>query len=745
MSSAFPSTADALGDDGAPSAGRASLQPVPPRAVGRRLQGLLAAALLACLGLFLLTHWLAGLPRLDAAWRTKSSGQIELVASPLPALQPHVGDTLLSLHDGIAHRAAEPLLLLTSSRWLIGADERRRQTEQQALLDRAFASPQVTLLLSGGTVTVAPQPRGFAGLGSLYWLLSALALLVLLAGLTVPMAMPAPGHWMYAVMAACVGGNLLLIAIESLPGLGRPALPPTLAVPLNGTLDLATTAAGLTGASLHPVRLASAGRLALVTWSLVALLSLAVLRWTLQAWPVAEVVAIAFGAASLVLLGRSYRRRPHPIALVLSRLGLVLLATLLLLVVAVIASAEAPSGLRHTIGAVGTALWFVFFASLLLLVPFLLRSQRLLREFALLAGISTIATSLDLLFITLFSATPLTSLTVAVFASLGLYAGARRWLVSHLLGQHLPTAERVFDQLYRVARRVEAQPQLATELCTRLLRELFEPLEWERRAEAPARSTVLDDGSALLVPLPDLQPDAPFAHQGALLLRFARHGRRLFTLEEARLADRVVDQLRQAVAHDRAVEQGRREERIRIAQDLHDDIGARLLTLMYKAPTPEVEDYLRHTLQDLKTLTRGLAAEGHGLHEAAADWKADALVRLSAARCELHWRFQADREVQLTVVQWSALTRLLRELLTNVLSHARASQVLVEVVYQQDALTVTVADDGIGRDPQAWAHGLGLGGVRKRARLLGGQVRWEERPARGIVCRVHVPKLSAAG
>jgi signal transduction histidine kinase len=48
------------------------------------------------------------------------------------------------------------------------------------------------------------------------------------------------------------------------------------------------------------------------------------------------------------------------------------------------------------------------------------------------------------------------------------------------------------------------------------------------------------------------------------------------------------------------------------------------------------------------------------------------------------------------------------------------------------------------RDPQAWAHGLGLGGVRKRARLLGGQVRWEERPGRGIVCRVHVPKLSAA-
>ena len=71
-----------------------------------------------------------------------------------------------------------------------------------------------------------------------------------------------------------------------------------------------------------------------------------------------------------------------------------------------------------------------------------------------------------------------------------------------------------------------------------------------------------------------------------------------------------------------AVERGRSEERVRIAQDLHDDIGARLLTLMYKASSPEMEDYLRHTLKDLKTLTRGLAAPSHPLSWAVAEWKA---------------------------------------------------------------------------------------------------------------------------
>ena len=67
------------------------------------------------------------------------------------------------------------------------------------------------------------------------------------------------------------------------------------------------------------------------------------------------------------------------------------------------------------------------------------------------------------------------------------------------------------------------------------------------------------------------------------MLRFAERGKRMFSRDDARLTDRVVEQLRRAVAYDKAVERGRSEERARIAQDLHDDIGARLLTLMYKA------------------------------------------------------------------------------------------------------------------------------------------------------------------
>jgi signal transduction histidine kinase len=226
------------------------------------------------------------------------------------------------------------------------------------------------------------------------------------------------------------------------------------------------------------------------------------------------------------------------------------------------------------------------------------------------------------------------------------------------------------------------------------------------------------------------------------VLRFAYHGRRLFTSEDARLAERVVEQLRRAVAFDQAVEQGRNEERLRLAQDLHDDIGARLLTLMYKSQSPEMEDYVRHTLQDLKTLTRGLAAPSHPLSHAAAEWKADLNQRLTAAHIALGWNFSADRDLSLSVVQWSGLTRVMRELVNNVISHSQARRVDIEFVLEGDRLELSVTDNGIGRNPQAWAHGLGLGGVRKRVKQLGGEVEWREVPSGGICCHVSIRGLS---
>ena len=369
------------------------------------------------------------------------------------------------------------------------------------------------------------------------------------------------------------------------------------------------------------------------------------------------------------------------------------------------------------------------------------RSPQVRREVGLFFAVSSFAVLFALLLANVVSLNVWWAAAVSLTSATGVYAAIRQWLLARALGASAIPTERMFERLYRIARDVESHPQRTPKLLAELLKELFDPVQIEIVQDPASHTRVTDDGSTMLVPVPGVAANGQ-GYDGAVVLRFAHHGNRSFTSEDMRLADRIVEQLERAVAYDRAVEHGRTEERQRIAQDLHDDIGARLLTLIYKAQTPEMEDYARHTLQDLKTLTRGLAASSHRLSHAAGEWKADLTHRLTAANVDLAWSFEFDEDLLLSMVQWSALTRVLRELVTNAIAHSAASRVEISVKLEGDCMQIVVSDDGRGQTPSAWAHGLGLAGVRKRVKQLGGHVEWAEAVPSGICCRVTVQNLS---
>jgi signal transduction histidine kinase len=705
------------------------------RWIGWRLRGLVLAALVGCIAMFLLLRWLAAVPALDAQLRVDDVGVLRLVGpTPAPALQSLIGA------DGQAH-PVDTRLLQRSARWLALDEDRASQMRQHELLAAALAQGTARFVdTEGRTHSVQATPRGAAGMGWLYWLLSTFALLLYQVTMVVLLARPEPRNALFAVMAFAQVGNLLFLAALSTPALGWPAGFMRWEQGLRTLFDLVTAAALVHVTNLHPRRLPGGGLRSALAW-LIAGLALAATTTELltHGWWWTQGLAITGGLAAIGQLAWMQRRDPHPVALQLLRFCAVAVATLVLLTATVAALGPALSA-RDQAAAIGSTVWVVFLAAMLLLLPFLSHTQQLMREFSLVAGVSTVATALDLLFVAVFSLGNFASLTLALFISLAVYAGARQWLLAQVMSRQRLTTERMFEHLYRVAREVQVQPRSVGEHLAHLLRELFEPLSVQFAARRTRRSRVVSDGANLVVPVPrlDAASGGPEAH-GALVLGFAERGRRLFTEDDARLADRIVEQIARAVAFDQAVERGRSEERVRIAQDLHDDIGARLLTLMYQAPTPEMEDYLRHTLKDLKTLTRGLAAPSHPLSHAIAEWKADIGQRAAAADCELGWAFAYERDFQLSVVQWSALTRVLRELVSNALAHAHATRIDVEASIGDGTLVLSVIDNGSGRAPHTWSHGLGLGGVRKRVKQLGGEVVWRENGERGIVCRVTVP------
>jgi len=728
---------------------------VPPQAAApvvrpqRRLplgqRELLAIALLGCIALLALMRLLAQQPHIDANWRADGPVTVTLASSRLPALQGLAGSQLerITGRDGLAIEVSTSLLN-PSPRWSVDDAQRHDQQQSQQRLAKMLDQGEVTLHFGGGRqVPIEPRARGLAGLGAFIWLLAATALALGLVASAVLLARPRWRNVPYAVISLSQGLNLLAIGIETLPGLGLPEAYARHGVLARTAFDLCSAAAMVQLSTLQPLRLPAGRWIAAAAWGgCAALLALVASQALAQAWWWIQCAMLGMGVVTLALMSWSYSLEPNPFALLMRRLAVAATATFLLLNAAV-AVASLHAGIAQSNASLSTVSWYLFLCTLTLLLPVFSRAQPLMRELAMLTGASSVATSLNLLFVTAFSLGSFASLWLSVFFALAVYAGTRRWLLQPMQGEHVPGAERLFERLYRVLREVETRPRDSAELLTRLLRDMFEPLQVQTLEQPSSRSRVLGDGSALLVPLPAIDADHQRRAGASIVLRFAEGGKRMFSREDARLTDRVVAQLRRAVAYDKAVERGRSEERARIAQDLHDDIGARLLTLMYKAQTPEIEDYIRHTLKDLKTLTRGLASSDQRLSHATAEWKADIAQRLGAAQIELSWTFNFDRDIVLGVVQWSALTRVLRELVSNAIQHSCATHLEISATLEAGRLRLTLADDGIGRNPQQWSHGLGLGGVRKRVKLLGGDVQWRENGRAGIVCTVLIPDLGA--
>lgn len=728
-----------------------------PRWMGWRLRALMLIMVTGLTVLLGVAAWLAAGPRFPISMGVTPAGDVQLHAADYPTLRKLEGLVLLGMDmdaldaSGQAHThhaPVEPLALHPSGRWLITQAEREHLAklhQAMAPIHDNWSSIGVVVRLQlrrAAEESVLIAPRGWSGITPAFWALGVLSLLLLGVGSVVMLAKPAWRNLAFAILAWCQAGQLMLMAIETNLEIFTPLWLLTFDTQARVAFDLASAAALVQMALLQQRPLARWPLYAAVAWFTAGAIWFV---WHDTAWPHAwwllQAGCTALALMAIAVASLAQRRAPHPLNLVMRRLLLIASFTWIVLTLAMWRGAVRPD-LCQQLATYGVITWEVFVTSLVLITPYLSRSRQLLQEFTLLAASGTIAASLDLLFVAMFSLGQFTSMTLSLFLSLGLYLSFRRWVLARLPRPDEVSMEHVFQELYRIARQVEHRPEDLQQSVERLLRDLFDPLEIHQARGPLRRVSLRGNGAALLVPLPRRQQTDREAT--VLVLKHARKGQNLFTAEDARLAQRIMEQLHRALTFDQAVEQGRSEERLRIAQDLHDDIGARLLTLMYQAPTPEIEEYIRHTIQDLKTLTRGLAAESHTLSEAAGEWKRDLSHRLGVAHCELEWQMRLDTDVNLTMVQWSALTRILRELVSNAISHAKARKVAVLIRLEQDGLLLSVTDDGLGKDPESWSHGLGLGGVRKRVKQLGGTVRWTAQLPHGIRCEVVVPYFSGS-
>lgn len=165
-------------------------------------------------------------------------------------------------------------------------------------------------------------------------------------------------------------------------------------------------------------------------------------------------------------------------------------------------------------------------------------------------------------------------------------------------------------------------------------------------------------------------------------------------------------------------------ERQRIYQDLHDDLGAKLLTLIHRAPDAVTADVARSALQDLRDVVSRTRGEPGSLLDSLGEIESEARQRLEASGGLLLWE-QEDgiADPRLDHAQALQLYRIVREAISNALRHAQARHVRIRVRQRGATLYLDVTDDGPGLAAET-ARGQGLAGMRQRAGELGGVIDW---------------------
>ena len=122
------------------------------------------------------------------------------------------------------------------------------------------------------------------------------------------------------------------------------------------------------------------------------------------------------------------------------------------------------------------------------------------------------------------------------------------------------------------------------------------------------------------------------------------------------------------------VEQVTEKERKRIAADLHDDLGAKLLTIVHTSESERISTLAREALEEMRLSVRGLTGKPVRLADALADWRAETVSRLGQANIEVDWRSPADElDQQLPARGFVQTTRILREAVSNIIKHSGAS------------------------------------------------------------------------
>jgi signal transduction histidine kinase len=225
---------------------------------------------------------------------------------------------------------------------------------------------------------------------------------------------------------------------------------------------------------------------------------------------------------------------------------------------------------------------------------------------------------------------------------------------------------------------------------------------------------IIDDGLTLLTPSQNNNENCHYKIHCPL------KGERLFNAKDIKTLSLLEQITRLSFERIEARNIGASQERERIRRDIHDDLGARLLTLLHSS-SGEQQALIKEALQDTRRLVATLDPNSVNKILALNTWHTEIQQRCDFAGVELNW-LDANETLpdMLSSRQNANIGRILREAISNSLKHA--SPRLITIQIQENEIVVT--NDGNSAPREQWINGNGCRIMDERAQEINARISW---------------------
>ena len=199
------------------------------------------------------------------------------------------------------------------------------------------------------------------------------------------------------------------------------------------------------------------------------------------------------------------------------------------------------------------------------------------------------------------------------------------------------------------------------------------------------------------------------------------------------------------------VVKARENERIRIAEELHDNVNqmlgtARLLLNLIYSNSDQITDLLPKTIDLIDKSINEIRSLSHSAFASAAS-NCSAIREIAemaetismASGIMVTFKHDNTQACKLSDFEQLNVLRIVQEATNNILKHANATKITIDIKETDNNLEIKITDDGQGFHPQTVKKGAGLDNIRHKAGLLKARHTLQSTPGKGTVLYISIP------